>query len=681
MPQYLLTAPDGRKFKVTAPDQETALNAFRKSVGGNAPAPAPDPSAGMDSEISGMLPDAKVGPTANVTKGQARGFGLADTLGFGFSDEIGSGIGSVIEKIGGDNRPLGQIYDDILTRGRARDKASQQAFPLDYLGGQAIGAVATLPIGGAGVRGAQGLWQGVKTGAKTGAALGGLYGFGSGEGGLEQRVNSAGKGALSGGLVGGTLPVVGAGVQGVYRAARPAWEDASKFATRKMVQAAERAGTSIPAAMQEVNRIGKGNPDIVLGDVLGKSGQRLVRAVVNKGGAGAEDLTRTLGQRNVGQGERITSAVKNGLGDPEGFYGSLDKSLTALRTNAKPIYEAAYSKPIDYAKYGNDLDSVFSRIPKRLQGQVVSAANDMMQLEGAQSKQILAKIADDGSVLFERLPDVRQWDYIKRGIDKVIEGQEGQSASGGMSQMGRLLSQAKNDLLNVLDTAVPEFKLARKVYSDDLSVKNALEQGRKAINLDPELITKAVKDLDTAAREMYRAGFARALGDQVGRVRYGNDAINRIWNTPSQQARLKAVFGSKKEFERFAQFAKGEQMMADTWRAASGNSTSAQQINDLMDAGNPVVDFAAQAVRGGVYQALVSAVMRWGQTLGGLTEARANEIAKLLLSKGITPELQQAIRRKELTDSQKAMLFKLINPASVLSAASSQSSPQQIPAR
>jgi hypothetical protein len=141
------------------------------------------------------------------------------------------------------------------------------------------------------------------------------------------------------------------------------------------------------------------------------------------------------------------------------------------------------------------------------------------------------------------------------------------------------------------------------------------------------------------------------------------------------------VFGSKKEFEKFAQFAKGEQMMADTWKAASGNSTSAQQINDLMDAGNPVVDFATQAATSGPYQAILSAVTRWGRTLGGLTEARADEIARLLLSKGMTPELQQAIRRKELTDAQKAMLFRLVNPGSVLSAANAPTGPQQNSAR
>lgn len=681
MPTYLLTSPDGKKYKVTAPDQDSALNAFRKQMGGAAPAAAPNPALGMDADISGMLPDAKSGPAATVSKSQARGFGLADTLGFGFSDEIGSGIGSVVEKLGGDQRPIGDIYRDILTRGRGLDKASQEAFPLDYFGGQAVGAVATLPIGGAGLRGAKGVLDTVKAGAKTGAAFGGLYGFGSGEGGFEQRVNSAAKGSLTGGLVGGALPLAASGVQGAYRAFRPAIEPTNKFAARKVVQAAERAGTTIPNAMQEVSRLGMANPDVVLADALGKSGQRLARAVVNKGGAGAEEMTQRLGQRQAGQGERAVSAVSRGLGDPESFYGNLDRAITALKTNAKPIYDAAYSKPIDYARFGNDLDAAFNRIPKRIQGQVVSAANDLMQMEGVQSRQIMARINADGSVTFERLPDVRQWDYIKRGIDKIIEGQEGQAASGGMSQFGRVLGQVKNDLLGTLDRAVPEFKMARKVFSDDLSVKNALEQGRKAINLDPELIVKSIRDMDAAAREMYRAGFARAIGDQIGRVRYGNDAINRIWNTPSQQKRLKAVFGSKKEFERFADFAKGEQRMAETWKAVSGNSTSAQQINDMIDAGNPVVDMAAQAATGGWKSALVNAVMRWGRTLGGLTEARADEIARLLMSKGMTPELQQAIQRQELTDRQKQMLLQLIYPASALSAANSQTAPQQTPTR
>jgi hypothetical protein len=596
-------------------------------------------------------------------------YGLADTLGFGFADEVGSGMAAAIGKLQGDPRSMGQIYDEFLARGRSYDTASQAAHPGGYLAGQGVGAIATLPIGGPAVKGAQTLWQGIKAGAKTGGLLGGVYGFGSGEDGLANRAVSAGEGSLLGSSIGAALPLLGRGAESLYSGIRPLFEPTERYATRKVAEAATRAGTTLPDAMQEVNRLQKTNPEVMLADVLGKSGQRLSRAIVNKGGEGAERLSQSLGNRQAGQGERIQGAVTKGLGDPEAYHGNLDTALKALKTNAKPVYEQAYAQPIDYARYGSSLDQAFNRIPPRLQGQVVTAAKDLMRLEGVKSKQIMAKIGPDGRVTFQRLPDVRQWDYIKRGLDKVIEGEEGQAASGGMSQFGRVLSQVKSDLLGVLDEAVPDFAAARKIYSDDLAVKNALEAGRKALSLDPELIIKNLQGMDAAARAMYRAGFARALGDQIGRARYGSDVINRIWNTPSQQARLLAVFGSRKGFQQFARFAAGEQQMSSTFKAISGNSTTAQQLNDLIDAGNPALDLAAHAATSGIKGALLAAVLRWGRTIGGLTEARANQMADLLLSQGMTPELQAAATRQELSSAQKAALSRLINPAAMLSSA------------
>ncbi len=49
-----------------------------------------------------------------------------------------------------------------------------------------------------------------------------------------------------------------------------------------------------------------------------------------------------------------------------------------------------------------------------------------MQLEGNQSQQILARVGDDGAVTFERLPDVRQIDYITRALRQAAESGEGQ---------------------------------------------------------------------------------------------------------------------------------------------------------------------------------------------------------------------------------------------------------------
>lgn len=607
-----------------------------------------------------------------VTKNDAAVYGLTDTLGFGFADEVGSGIAAGVGKLTGDPRSMGEIYTDFLNKGRALQAASAEQHPGDYLAGQGVGAVATLPIGGPLIKGATTLgkaWQG----AKTGAGFGALYGFGSGEGGLEQRVNSAAKGGFMGGAVGGALPVVARGVSGAYNAAKAPFQRPQTFATQKVAEAARRGGVTA----DQVTRDLMSDPNMLVADALGRSGQRLTRAVINKGGEGAESLYNTLATRQRGQGERAMSEVRAGLGDPAAFYGNMDNALTALKTNAKPLYEGAYRQRINYQQYGPALSGVWGRIPERLKPQIISAANDILVAEGKKTKamgKVFGRDPKTGRITAQ--PTVEQWDYIKRGIDAVIESQEGQAASGGMSSFGRALSQVKNDLLGVLDEAVPQYGQARKIYAGDLEVKKALELGREALRFDPEQIAQTLSKMDTAGKEMFRAGFARALGDQIGGVRLGNNVIDRIWNTPNQQARLQAVFGSREGFNRFAKFAQGEQKMADTWRSASGNSTTAQQVNDLMDAGNPVLEIGTQMATSGPKAALVSAIMRYGRTLGGLTEARANVIADMLAQRGLSPELRQALSRGELTDAVRGELSRLIPSASLLSVGGTSTPPQ-----
>jgi conjugal transfer/entry exclusion protein len=116
--------------------------------------------------------------------------------------------------------------------------------------------------------------------------------------------------------------------------------------------------------------------------------------------------------------------------------------------------------------------------------------------------------------------------------------------------------------------------------------------------------------------------------------------------------------------------------MADTWRAASGNSTTEQQRNDLIDAGNPVADFAATAATQGTREAILNAVMKWGRTLGGLTEDRANKIADILLSRSAPEELKRAIARQELTTAQKNQMMRLIGPASQFAVSNGPTGPQ-----
>lgn len=625
-------------------------------------------AASQDNSTDAGAPPEVANPKTS-TPNEAAAFGLADTLSMGFADELGSGLGSVIEKVGGDKRPIGEIYSDILERGRGLQAKAAEDYPLDYGVGQVGGVVATLPIG----VGKAVVQTGVKAGgkliqagravlesAKQGAKQGAVYGFGSGEDGIENRLVNSGKTAAAGAVLNpaikGAVKVIAAPV----KALASTFQNKANFAGKKVAQAAERAGTTIPKAMQEVQRLQKTNPDTRLVDVLGNPGMRLARAVHTKGGEGGEKVTKFLNERQVEQGPRLTKAITKSLGNPNQFYKALDENLAALKTNAKPFYETAYASKINYAEHGPAITRAWNMVPERLRSKVVSAANDLLVSEGQKAKAIGDVIGRGKDGRMTPQPSVEQWDYIKRGLDAVIESTEGQAASGGMSSLGRSLSLVKKELLKTIDKAVPDFANARKIYSDDLTIKNALEEGRKALNADPEAIARKLASLDNAAADMYRIGFARAVNDAAGRVGEGGDVISRVWASPARKARLKAVFGDEGKFRQFADLAEHEAATTRLNRNVTGGSQTANKLNDLEDAGS---EFIIDAATQGSTRAVLNGLKRYLQNVTGFTEKRANEVAELLLSKSVTPGVVKAGNRYQMSVRQKALLDRVLNGA------------------
>ena len=618
-----------------------------------------------------VAPSAAPAKPSATTKNDALLFGLADTLAMGFADEGGSALGSVIEKIGGDKRPMGEIYTDILERGRKRQAASAEEHPMDYTIGQGLGILPTLPVGvGKAVAGkGLSLLERVLQGAKVGGSQGALYGFGSGENGLADRAIEAGKGAALGATVGAALPLVAKALGAPVKAVRTMFEGKGNFAGRKVAQAAERAGTTLPKAMQEVQRLQKTNPDTRLVDVLGTPGMRLARAVHTKGGEGAEKVTKALTDKQLEQGPRVTKAITKSLGDPNNFHQALDESLVALRTNAKPHYERAYESNINYVEHGPAITAAWQKVPERLRQKVVDAANDLLVADGQKAKKIGDVIGRGKDGRMTPQPSVQQWDYIKRGIDAVIEGTEGQAASGGMSNLGRALVGVKKELLETIDNAVPAYKEARKIYSDDLTVKNALEDGRKALNLDPEMISKKLKSLDSAAADMFRIGYARAVNDAASKVTGAGDVIARVWASPARRQRLQAVFGNEKKFAQFADLAEREAASSRLYKNVTGGSQTANKISDLEDAGS---DFIIDTATQGPKQAIFNALRRNLQTMTGFTEKRASEVADLLLSKRVTQGTVKAGNRYQLSVQQKTLVNRILNGVNRASLAVSQ---------
>ncbi len=441
---------------------------------------------------------------------------IAPGLTFGGADEIAAGIGSVFED---------RSYDEILSGLRAQERQHEETNPWATAGGKVAGALAPGALMAKGVAAARTLPGMVAQGTGWGAAGGATQGFLEGEGGLGNRVNDAWKTAAIGGALGGAIPIVGAGVKEAWRAGADALNRSRigstvgkdlgvSNATGRVL--ADLIGQDDPAAMKAA--LARGGPNAMLADVSPQATGALDMAIRSPIPA-----ARAAGQAVEGRAaaayDDVTRAMDATMGAPTGIKGAQDAIVSGSAPARKAAYDAAYAAPIDYSAPSGAklLDEITPRLPP----EAIGYANRLMRARGEQSAQIMAKIADDGSVTFTRPPDVRQWDYIKQGLDMMAETGDGAGALGGQTRLGSAYQGLARDVRDAVADLVPEYKAALGVASDAISERNAVDFGSKLLRTSttPEMAKEAMDGATAAELAAMRKGVRSQIQNVLGDVR------------------------------------------------------------------------------------------------------------------------------------------------------------------
>lgn len=170
-------------------------------------------------ESIGALGNIKEQPQQSLAGGVTRE--MLQGLTLGFSDEIGAAMAAGMAIASGEDRPIGDIYGDILESIRSEQQQFREARPKTAMASQLAGGLLTGAGGLAKTAatkaaavpltiGQQALRQGAR-GAATGGALGGIAGAGFSEADTAKQ--------LRGDIVSGAL--LGAGFGGAFSAAMP----------------------------------------------------------------------------------------------------------------------------------------------------------------------------------------------------------------------------------------------------------------------------------------------------------------------------------------------------------------------------------------------------------------------------------------------------------------------------
>lgn len=275
----------------------------------------------------------------------------------------------------------------------------------------------------------------------------------------------------------------------------------SRPATEAVVRGLIADGALGPDGMSMLRMSGDG---AMLADA-GPATSGILDTVIQRSGPGATFARQAVDERAAQAGPTVAKALDEALGVPQGVMTAETGIRRGSAGARDATYTAAYAQPIDYSsEAGMAIEGLTKRVPKG----VVDLANRMMQLEGEQSAQILAKVADDGTVTFLRQPDVRQLDYITRALNMAAKSGEGQGALGGQTDIGRLFGNLARDIRDQVRTAAPEYDTALRTAADPIRQREALRYGEGLLS-------------SSVARDEAREALSAMTGPELKAARQG----------------------------------------------------------------------------------------------------------------------------------------------------------------
>lgn len=590
----------------------------------------------------------KAGTMKSIGQGlqQLATFGLADEL-----QALGAGIGGAINP----NKTFAQQYDKRLATKREDIKEAERN-PLPYYGTQV--AASLVPGIGAAKLGGQTLARlatqaPIRTASGLGALQGAAYGFGSGEGGFGERAGQAGISAGVGALAAPAGAYIGkqvsklAGKAGEQIGRMTGKNAPNEFVTPDINEIVESTSQRqlAPKVGQEQKAIGKvveaikrdypdnwqqvlrawQDGDVELSKLGGENVSRLAKGAAQY--RSGEAVTKRYFENELPESvDRIRQAVNRNISGQEAFYATADDVLKSGRLKASPIYEKAHNS------FVNPKNPIIEK-PEIAQAIATARREYPSELDG--------------------LPDnsVKVLDYAKRAIDDQIEAAQRQ----GNNNFARSRVDLKNQLLDELDNVSPDYKKARSISGDYLSVKKAMDDGLNFTNADAELVEKSFKKMSEAEKEAFRIGVGKKIRDTIDKKVGGANPYNAIFGSKDQQRKLMAVL-SPEQFTNLEKNLKAEDKLFRLKNEVLGNSSTVSKGMAAAEISDGAGELLASTLGGPKATFFAAARMAIKKMSDGISDDSADSIARILYEKEPAQKLmllEKTLGSKSLSQVEK----------------------------
>ncbi len=615
----------------------------------------PDTWSDLERQVVG-LPPKKPKPRLSFLAPIASGATL------GASDEILGAVEGANEFI------HGRSFKEGYERGKQKTRDVGKEFKEDHpVLSPALDIAAGLaaPVGAAKyVKGAASTAARIGRSALSGAGIG--AGAGAASADDDNRLGGAVTGAAFGGVIGGAIPAVGKTVGGIAnQIGLRSKKGAESVAVQKIIENLRRDKITPQALAQaESDALSTGTP-VHLFDVAGQNTLGLARAAQAVPSKARDELPELLHGRHTGQADRIFGQAEQAMGvKGRDLHEAAQEIMARARAKAKPLYDAAHPLPITSPETQVEIAKLMDLSPFR------SAMK-----RGAK----LAAI--EGNPLEGDVPlTVKDIDYMKRGLDAIIESRAGSKNAISRTE-SRALRNRLNEVVRMVDAEHPEYQAAREAWAGDMAHSRALEMGSRVFGKSKKpqaSIEKRLASMSDSEREVFKLGTLGAIRDILNTAGDNADKVRRLLGSPKAREAVRAVIGDLPKSAQFSKAMDLESKAVQSKHFILGNSQTARILADMDDMTNTAISMLGDAATGNVGGLAKKGL---GAFIGNRRKAGAGRIAEAvnrrLQARPGTPqykELMDALSRsmvkKEPTAGSKTGLLRRLSPSYPRSSAS-----------
>lgn len=551
-------------------------------------------AAGVGTKSGGSYRKAEAKGVGERAWDKLAAFSQAATEQIPFLDEAAAWTSSKI---------TGVPYEEMRRHAKDLAETDRRENPGARNAGGIAGFLATLAApGGRFIKGAKTMPEVVARSAAVGSGYGALAGAGAADDG--ERLEGAARGAGVGALAGAAVPAAVKAAQSIPGAIRRTGSGLSEASTRVAQQFGREAPEAVitprstdraeefvarmaaargkaPADLAADPALALGKP-VTSAEALGRTGVAQLTAIGRRSGRTADDLEAMLAARADEAGARVVDDFSSASGiDPATVADDFAAMNDVLRRAASPAYAKAYANKVALT---DELNALMQRPSlKAAQQRAYAIAAE----EGRDPRTLGLRVDTKPGIGFAgrntakavRQPtgySMQTLDYIKRGMDDIIEGYRDPTTRRlNLNTQGRAEAGTAAQFRQHLVEANPDYAEALAKGGEPLRLEQAWRDAPNLMSSRVSERTFAARwdKMGEAERQAHLGGFANDLFERArsGRLRL------KDFRNPAFRKKLAMSMGPEQSL-RFMGSLEQEVRLAKGGRMAPGTNSVTEEV-------------------------------------------------------------------------------------------------------